>query len=93
MNAYTVAQHLTAADIRNAEAIVDTDGTTWCQVSPGFGFRRLGGHWHFGTIGRPESLMAVTVPATRTTLDRWAQRHTDLTPPHGLARRLMVVAR
>ena len=38
MNAFTVAQHLTAADIRNAEAIVDTDGTTWCQVAPGFGF-------------------------------------------------------
>lgn len=93
MTPFTVAQHLTHADIRNAVATVDHDGTTWCEVSPGFGFRKLGGYWHFGTIGRPESLMAVTVPATRTVLDRWAARHADLTPPHGLPRRLMVVAR
>jgi hypothetical protein len=84
---FDVAQSLTLAEIRRASATVDQWGTTWCEVSPGIGFRKLGTHWHFGAIAEPRSLVAVTVPATRMVLDRWAEAHADLTPPHGIPRR------
>lgn len=84
---FEVAQHLTLAEIRRANATVDEYGVTWCEVQPGIGFRKLGGHWHFGALADHRSLMAVTVPATRMVLDRWAAQHADLTPPHGMPRR------
>ena len=91
LNPVEVAHHLTFTEIRHADLTVDEYGVTWCEVSPGVGFRRLGGHWHFGTIGNPASLTAVTVPATLMVLDRWAARHLDPTPPHGIVRPLRLV--